>query len=158
MGIRSPFFRFALAMPLAILVIVAAVFYPLYQEAEENIRQEVHAAIEQEILALDDQLHALGLAGLIDELQERSASPLDPDAVYCLTDAQNKVLAGNLPAWPAGLSAQDEVWFRVRDADGHNIEGKVFVLFGGEHLLVGRRSPQCRWSRCCWSQGPWART
>ena len=158
MGIRSPFFRFALAMPLAIVLIVAAVFYPLYREAEENIRQEVHAAIEQEILALDDQLHALGLAGLIDELQERSVSPLDPDAVYCLTDAQNKVLAGNLAAWPAGLSAQDEVWFRVRDTEGRNIEGKVFVLYGGEHLLVGRRSPlapfrESMTARLWWSGG-----
>jgi signal transduction histidine kinase len=141
MGIRSPFFRFALAMPLAILLIVAAVFYPLYREAEDHIRQEVHAAIEQEIMALDDQLHALGLAGLVDELQERSASPLDPDAVYCLTDANNRLLAGNLPAWPEGLSPLDEAWFRVRDAGGHSIEGKVFVLFGGERLLVGRRSP-----------------
>jgi signal transduction histidine kinase len=141
MGIRSPFFRFALAMPLVLGAIVAAVFYPLYRQAEEHIRQEVHAAIEQEILALDDHLHEKGLAGLVDELQERSASPLDPDAVYCLADPQDRVLAGNLEAWPTGLAPQDDAWFRVRDADGHSIEGKVFVLFGGERLLVGRRSP-----------------
>lgn len=141
MGIRSPFFRLALAMPLAIGAIVAAVFYPLYRQAEEHIRQEVHAAIEQEILALDDNLHEKGLAGLVEELQERSASPLDPDAVYCLAAPDGRLLAGNLPAWPAGLAPQDEAWFRVRDADGANLEGKVFVLFGGERLLVGRRSP-----------------
>jgi len=141
MGIRSPFFRFALAMPLAILAIVAVVFYPLYRQAEEHIREEVHAAIEQEILALDNQLHDQGLAGLVEELKERSASPLDPDAVYCLADAGGHLLAGNLPAWPAGLPPQDEAWFRLKDAGGHSIEGKVFVLFGGERLLVGRRSP-----------------
>lgn len=128
-------------MPLVIGAILAGVFYPLYRQAEEHIRQEVHAAIEQEILALDDNLHEKGLAGLVAELAERSASPLDPDAVYCLTDPENRILAGNLPAWPAGLAPKDDAWFRVQDGSGHNLEGKVFVLFGGERLLVGRRSP-----------------
>ncbi|MBL8448079.1 MAG: HAMP domain-containing histidine kinase [Zoogloeaceae bacterium] len=128
-------------MPVVIGAILAAVFYPLYRQAEEHIRQEVHAAIELEILSLDDHLHEKGLAGLVEELGERVASPVDPDAVYCLADTQDRVLAGNLPAWPAGLTRQDEAWFRIKDAAGHNIEGKIFVLYGGERLLVGRRSP-----------------
>ncbi|MBL8439080.1 MAG: HAMP domain-containing protein [Zoogloeaceae bacterium] len=128
-------------MPVVIGAILAAVFYPLYRQAEEHIRQEVHAAIELEILSLDDHLHEKGLAGLVEELGDRVASPVDPDAVYGLADPQDRILAGNLSAWPAGLTHQDEAWFRIKDAAGHNIEGKIFVLYGGERLLVGRRSP-----------------
>lgn len=64
-GLKSPFVRFALLMPLVIVGIVGAVFYPLYQKAEAHIRDEVHAAIEQEILALDDHLHDRGWGDLV---------------------------------------------------------------------------------------------
>lgn len=139
--IKSPFVRFAFATPLVIACIVGAVFFPLYREAEGDIRDAVHAAIEQEILALEDDVHDQGLEALVAELDRRIASPIDPDAVYLLTAADGRVMAGNLPAWPAALPARDEVWFRIRDDGGHNVEGKVFILFGGERLLVGRRSP-----------------
>ncbi|QID17828.1 HAMP domain-containing protein [Nitrogeniibacter mangrovi] len=139
--LRSPFQRFALALPLTVSCIVALVFLPLYREAETLIRTEVHAAIEQELLTLDAHLHARGMAALVQELDDRAAAPLDADAVYRLEAADGTRLAGNLSAWPAGLDARDDTWFRVVGADGQFIEGKVFVLFGGQRLLVGRRSP-----------------
>lgn len=140
-GLKSPFVRFALLMPVVIVGIVGAVFYPLYQKAEAHIRDEVHAAIEQEILALDDHLHDRGWGDLVAELDRRAASPMDPDAVYALTDPGGRLLAGNLAAWPAKLPTRDDAWFRVDDGAGHYLEGKLFILFGGERLLVGRRSP-----------------
>ncbi|MDY0013982.1 MAG: HAMP domain-containing sensor histidine kinase [Rhodocyclaceae bacterium] len=154
--LASPFLRFALLMPLVMGCIVAAVFWPLYQEAEEHIRNEVHAAIEQEILALDGHLHDKGLDGLTAELSARAASPMDPDAIYALAAPDGHLLAGNLAAWPGGLPSQDDAWFRIRDEGGHYLEGKLFLLFGGERLLVGRRSPlagfrQAMGERLWWS-------
>lgn len=139
--LRSPFQRFAIALPVFVALIVALVFYPLYREAESLIREGVHAAIEQELLSLDDHLHDRGMAALAREIDERVASPVDPDAVYLLEGADRQRLAGNLEHWPAELAVADDTWFLVRDEAGHNIEGKVFVLFGGERMLVGRRSP-----------------
>ena len=137
----SPFYRFAIALPLAVACIVAAVFYPLLREAEDHIRGEVRAAIEQEILALDARFHDHGLEALRLEVQARTRSSEDEDGIYLLLGRDGKRLAGNLPDWPEGIPAGDENWFRLRDRGGHYIEGEVFVLFGGERLLVGRRSP-----------------
>jgi signal transduction histidine kinase len=137
----SPFVRFALLLPLVTACIVGALFYPLYREAEGHIRDGVHAAIEQEILALDSHFHEGGLEALAAEINQRLASPIDPDAVYLLADAGGSPVAGNLEAWPGEVPVQDDVWFRVRDAQGRNLEGKVFLLFSDQRLLVGRRSP-----------------
>ncbi|HMV52398.1 MAG TPA: HAMP domain-containing sensor histidine kinase [Rhodocyclaceae bacterium] len=152
----SPFIRFAVAMPLVIACIVAGVFYPLYREAEKHIRDEVHAAIEQEIFALDDHFHDLGIEALSKEIGDRVASPIDPDAVYLLMDRNGQVVAGNLRTWPDGVPTQDDTWFRVQGEDQRYIEGKVFVLYGEQRLLVGRRSPlaafrQSMTRRLAWS-------
>ena len=137
----SPFYRFAIALPLAVACIVGAVFYPLLRDAERHIRAEVRAAIEQEILALDARFHDHGLEALRREVDARIRSAVDADAIYLLLGGDGTRLAGNLAAWPEGAPASDAKWFRLKDAGGHYIEGEVFVLFGGERLLVGRRSP-----------------
>ncbi|ANQ83545.1 putative two component sensor kinase [Azoarcus olearius] len=137
----SPFHRFAVALPAAIALIVGALFYPLFIEAEAHIREEVQAAIEFEIAGLEAHFHERGLAGLRDALQRRIEISPDRAAVYLLADRDGRALAGNLSQWPAGVSANDEAWFHVAEADGETLEGRVFILFGGERLLVGRRSP-----------------
>lgn len=137
----SPFHRFAVVLPAAIALIVAALFYPLFREAEGHIRDEVRAAIALEITGLEEHFHERGLAGLRDTLQRRIDASADRDAVYLLTDRDGKPIVGNLPDWPAGVKVIDESWFHVREPDGSTLEGQVFLLFGGDRLLVGRHSP-----------------
>lgn len=137
----SPFHRFAVTLPAAIALIVGALFYPLFREAEGNIRHEVRAAITMEINGLDEHFHERGLKGLRDALQRRLDEAADLDAVYLLTDRDGRPVVGNLAEWPAGVAASDEVWFSVREADGSTLEGQVFMLYGGDRLLVGRHSP-----------------
>ena len=132
----SPFYRFAIALPLAVACIVAAVFYPLLREAEDHIRGEVRAAIEQEILALDARFHDHGLEALRLEVQARTRSSEDEDGIYLLLGRDGKRLAGNLPDWPEGIPAGDENWFRLRDRGGHYIEEK---------------SSCCSAASACWS-------
>lgn len=138
---KSPFFRFAVVVPLVVASIVAALFLPLFWEAEHLLRGAVLAAVRQEMNGLEEHFHEQGSSGLQRVLQARVANPIDPDAVYLLVARDGRVLAGNLPGWPAGAPTQDDSVFRVRLADGANVEGQVFELFGGERLLVGRRSP-----------------
>lgn len=137
----SPFHRFAIALPTAIALIVGALFYPLFREAEGHIRNEVRAAIALEINGLDEHFHERGLAGLRDALQRRVDAAADRDAVYLLTERDGRVVVGNLAGWPDGVPVVDEAWFHVGAADGSTLEGQVFVLFGGDRLLVGRHSP-----------------
>lgn len=137
----SPFHRFAIALPTAIALIVGVLFYPLFREADGHIRDEVRAAIALEINGLDEHFHERGLAGLRDALQRRVDAAADRDAVYLLTDREGRSVVGNLAGWPDGVPVVDEAWFHVGAADGSTLEGQVFVLFGGDRLLVGRHSP-----------------
>lgn len=139
--LASPFHRFAIALPAAIALIVGALFYPLFIEAEGHIRDEVRAAIEFEIAGLEAHFHERGLTGLREALQRRIDISPDHAAVYLLVDRNGQPIVGNLPQWPAGVASNDEDWFHVGEADGTTLEGRVFILFGGERLLVGRRSP-----------------
>lgn len=138
---NSPFHRFAVILPATIALIVAALFYPLFREAEGHIRDEVRAAIALEIGGLDEHFHERGLAGLRDVLQRRIDASADQDAVYLLTDRDGNPLIGNLLEWPAGVRVVDESWFHVREPGGGVLEGQVFLLYGGDRLLVGRHSP-----------------
>ncbi|BAL25722.1 cell wall metabolism sensor histidine kinase WalK [Azoarcus sp. KH32C] len=139
--LNSPFHRFAVVLPAAIALIVGALFYPLFREAEGHIRDEVRAAIALEISGLEEHYHERGLPGLREVLQRRIDAAADQDAVYLLTDRDGKPVIGNLPEWPAGARVADESWFHVREADGSILEGQVFLLYGGDRLLVGRHSP-----------------
>jgi hypothetical protein len=64
--------------------------------------------------------------------------------VYLMTDADGEPLAGNITAWPAGVSARSG-WLSFRlDAnvkgklETHPAFGMVFTIPGGYRLLVGR--------------------
>ena len=105
---NSPFHRFAVVLPLAIALIVAVLFYPLFREAEGHIRDEVRAAITLEISGLEEHFHERGLAGLRETLQRRIETSPDRDAVYLLTDRDGSPVLGNLAEWPAGVKAVDE--------------------------------------------------
>jgi signal transduction histidine kinase len=138
---RSAFFRFAVLLPLLISVVAGLIFLPVYYEAVQHIRNEVHAAIERESWDLEVEFHEGGIEGLIAKIEERTERDLDPRTIYLLIDAGEQVLAGNLQLWPPLAKRLDRAWVVFRTDDGEHAEGQVFQLFGGRTLLVGRRSP-----------------
>ena len=98
---RSAFFRFAVALPLLIGAVAALLLVPIYREAVEHIQGQVRAAIERDSWDLEVEFHEHGIEGLIARIAERTERELDPGDLYLLLDAQDRVLAGNLPQWPA---------------------------------------------------------
>ena len=108
----SPFYRFAIALPLAVACIVGAVFYPLLRDAERHIRAEVRAAIEQEILALDARFHDHGLEALRREVDARIRSAVDADAIYLLLGGDGTRLAAG------GLADHGFAALAELDSDG----------------------------------------
>lgn len=138
---RSPFFRFAALLPVGIALIIAVLFIPIYNEARDDIRQQVAGAIRLEIVTLEEGFHEGGLPALIDVIERRVAAPVDNDAVYLLTNAEGQKIAGNIDAWPDDVPPLDDSDFVSRETDGHTLTGHVFVLYDGIRLLVARRSP-----------------
>ncbi|MFA9441385.1 ATP-binding protein [Uliginosibacterium sp. sgz301328] len=138
---RSPFFRFAAVLPVCIAIIIALLFVPIYQEARDDIRQQVASAIRLEIVNLEEDFHEGGMAALVDVIERRVAAPVDRDAVYYLADANGGKITGNIDAWPDDVRPIDDSEFRARESDGHTLTGHVFVLYDGVRLLVARRSP-----------------
>ncbi len=152
---RSAFFGFVVALPLVLGAISGLLLWPIYREAVEHIREQVHAAIERDSWDLEVEFHENGIDGLVAAIEQRQARELDPNTVYLLVDARQDVLAGSLSRWPEGVVAADRAWVEFRSEHGEPIEGQVFQLFGERTLLVGRRSPLVRFDRSLALQLGW---
>ncbi|HSN73426.1 MAG TPA: HAMP domain-containing protein, partial [Steroidobacteraceae bacterium] len=138
---NSPFFRFALGLPLGIAVLLGLALVPVYQEALRGVERELRIAIDAEILRLEQQFRDRGIFGLRAAIRERIANPLDADAVYLLADVRGRPIEGNVAGWPE-VEPVDGAWVRFRDTrSGELIQGKVFRVGAFERLFVGRRSP-----------------
>ncbi len=152
---RSAFFRFAVALPLLLAALSGLLLWPIYREAVDHIRAQVHAAIERDSWDLEVEFHENGIDGLISAIEQRQARQLDPSTVYLLIDASGIVLAGSLARWPAGVARQDRAWAEFRTDQGEQAEVQVFQLFGQRWMLVGRRSPLASFDRSLALQLAW---
>jgi signal transduction histidine kinase len=126
---------------LAAAAVLALALWPVYRESVDDLDKQVREAIAEEIQGLDEHYHEKGVEALVETIELRVRAPADPDAVYLLTDADGKVLAGNLKSWPIGVPQREHPWFSVPQPDGLELEGRVFELYDDRVLLVGRRSP-----------------
>jgi signal transduction histidine kinase len=152
---RSAFFRFAVALPLLLAALSGVLLWPIYREAVDHIREQVHAAIERDSWDLEVEFHEHGIDGLIGAIEQRLARQLDPRTLYLLIDADGKLLAGSMAQWPASVARRDRVWAEFTADDGEHAEGQVFGLFGQRWLLVGRRSPLASFDRSLALQLGW---
>ena len=58
------------------------------------------AVIRADIQAIEDELRYRGVPGAVEVIDERLGQVADGSAVYLLTDAAFKPVAGNLQGWP----------------------------------------------------------
>jgi signal transduction histidine kinase len=152
---RSAFFGFVVALPMVLGAITGLLLWPIYREAVEHIREQVHAAIERDSWDLEVEFHENGIDGLVAAIEQRLSRELDPNTVYLLVDARQSVLAGSLSRWPEGVIAADRAWVEFHSEHGELIEGQVYQLFGERTLLVGRRSPLVSFDRSLALQLGW---
>jgi signal transduction histidine kinase len=138
---RSPLVRLAGQLPLFMALILVAVLVPTYFEAVDYIKAQVQSAVEEEILGLSQSYEEQGLVGLVASIRTRVQAPIDPSAVYLLTDRTGRPLVGSLTAWPDGVPTRNQAQFSVPESSGSILEGRVFELPDGRRLLVARRSP-----------------
>ena len=123
---------------LSSLLVLAFVYWSTTRVIEAEVRQVVQA----EIAGLSENYTTMGILGLVQAIDRRVRDIDQRDAIYLLTDAQGRMLAGNIANWPpnvvpgTGWIALD--LFRADTNKHSELSAATFLLPGGERLLVGR--------------------
>ena len=140
---RTSTFRLALFYFGLFAVSVLAVLGLIYYHTVVYANQQTEETIDAEITGLAEQYKQRGLSGLITVIAERSDPGRGSSMLYLLTDARQRVLAGNLSGWPDATVGPDG-WMRFTldpaepNTRRHTAQATSFLLAGGYQLLVGR--------------------
>lgn len=137
--LRTSTFRLTLAYVGLFGVSVLALLAFIYWQTAQSISRQVDDTVTAEVDALTQHYRLEGLPGLIDLIGERTGPRNLNGALYLLTDAAYRPLAGNLAAWPAAADARGR-WLVFPIAGDEAAFGRAQAtdLAGGHHLLVGR--------------------
>ncbi len=137
---RSAGFRFGAiyALLLALSAIALAIF--LWWATAGLLDRETEAAIYADAQDLAARWTAGGLPALASTIDDRLAQNVDDDAIYLLVDANMRRIAGNLAAWPPGVTQPDAAYELQLQRAGMRSMAHVrrYDLPGGFHLLIGR--------------------
>ncbi len=106
------------------------------------LRGEVNRVITAEIYSLSRDYNSGGLRELVYTLQTRKDSWGRTGAVYLLSDAGLRKIAGNLDAWPRDIEprSQVEVRFRISTAGEektHPVSARIEPVPGVGWIMVG---------------------
>ena len=114
----------------------------LYVTANTIIENETRSVVNAELSGLADDYRTLGVLGLARAIESRLEDAQRRDAVYLLTDAQGRAIAGNLGGWPPTIEPGGGwVELELIRTDRNRsvpISAASFQLVRGERLLVGR--------------------
>ena len=142
--LRSSTFRLALIAIAVFGAVVIGLFTYVYQSTAAYILGGSDRAIEAERTALLKAYDGAGRDGLVEAIRQHVADGRLADGFYLLTDPSDKPVAGNLDAWPPGLSDEGErgdVRSETRvpgsSGEGFLLRAKSQRLPDGSHLLVG---------------------
>jgi signal transduction histidine kinase len=102
--------------------------------------RQTDAAINADSQGLAERFAEGGIPALVDTIDQRLAANVDDDAIYLLVDPAFHRIAGNLEAWPRGVT-MDNDWFEL-PIERAGLKGLArvhhFDVQGGFHLLIGR--------------------
>jgi signal transduction histidine kinase len=125
------------AFGVAALILFAAPLWYAWKETIEDGRAEILNADAQRLTEVFRRSGPEGLAAFI---RERVGLQIAGERILLLTDGQFRALAGNVPAWPAGIPLKTGTDTLILNLDGHATRAMLVhsTLDGGYHLLVGR--------------------
>jgi signal transduction histidine kinase len=131
-----------LAAGYVLLGIIALVLFALplgyaWRAADNDTRLQI---LSEDSQRLGEVFNRKGPAGLVDFINERVGLQIAGERILLLTDAAEKPLAGNLPAWPAGVPEEPGSYTTPIVLDHHPTMVTLVrtELPGGYKLLVGR--------------------
>ncbi len=114
----------------------------VYWSTTAAVSRQIETTIDAELRGLAEQFRQRGVIGLSQAIERRSTQNAEDRALYLLTDAEFRPLAGNLDRWPDG-EPDAEGWVTFRMANPSTSRGfdfgraRTFDLGGRFHLLVG---------------------
>ncbi len=97
---RSAGFRFGVVYALLLAISATALALFLWWATAGLLDRQTEAAINADAQGLSERWADGGLPALVVTIEDRLAQNIDDDAIYLLTDANMKRLAGNLASWP----------------------------------------------------------
>ncbi|APH55927.1 Two component system histidine kinase [Granulibacter bethesdensis] len=122
----------------AISALALAVF--LWWTTAGLLNRQTETAILTDAQGLAERWNDGGLPALVQGIQERLSENLDDDAIYLLTDPEQRRIAGNLAHWPSQMNTTN-TWFELsiqRAGTKSLARIRRFDLPSGFHLLIGR--------------------
>ncbi|MCA1985446.1 MAG: HAMP domain-containing histidine kinase [Desulfovibrio sp.] len=139
--LRSSTFRLAMLFLCVFGASAVLLLYFIYWTTAGFMERQTVATISAEIQGLRDRYELLGLAGLIQVINERTADKENRDSLYLLAKPDYSPLAGNLDQWPE-VELTESGWLtftleRPRRRPEMAM-ARHFLLTGNFHLLVGR--------------------
>jgi signal transduction histidine kinase len=134
--------RLALLFAALFGVAVAAFASVLWWGSAGALDRQTDSAIAADAASLRVRAAQQGALSLVPAIAERIELDFASLNIYLLTDAEGRVLAGNVPAWPQAMPREGG-WQTVpvlRDGGDWQTEARVLhlPLADGAHLLVGR--------------------
>lgn len=136
---RSAGLRFALLYAGLFGFSACALVFFLWWDTAAALDREVDETIRADFENLSAHYQEGGIFALIEKINQRISENVEDDAIYLLTDASGRLLAGNLDHWPPGLRTAEGAEIPiVRDNIRSLARVYRYDLEGGYHLLVGR--------------------
>jgi len=138
--IRSASLKLAAVYGLLFAASAVALVVFLWFTTTRVLDRQVEAAIRADAQGLSEQWVEGGVPALVLTIQERLAENVDDDAIYLLSDALQRRIAGNLEGWPAIVSEPSQIYELQVTRAGVRSQAAVlrYDLPGGFRLLVGR--------------------
>ncbi len=140
--LRTQAYRIVLVYVAVFAVSVTALIAFTYWNTKRALDAQTDQIIEAEITGLSEQYQQLGLRGLAEVVESRSAH--GGQGLYLLANSLKRPIVGNLDAWPANMEHPDnfvEFDYQRRvenELETRRARGRVFQLAGGFNLLVAQ--------------------
>src|SRR6201982_4235956 len=102
--VRTHAFRLAAFYFLVFAASVLGVLFFVYWTSADFVERQTEATLDAEITGLAEQYNQRGLSGLVQIVAARSVGDRGDGMLYLVTAPDGQPLAGNIAAWPMGLS------------------------------------------------------
>jgi signal transduction histidine kinase len=140
--LRTQAFRIVLVYVVLFALSVTALLAFTYWNTRRTLDGQTDQIVEAELTGLAEQYQHFGLRGLAESVRNRTTH--GGQALYLLTDAARRPLAGNLEPWPEAMATTGNVveFDYERPVDGkletRRARGRMLPVTGGFVLLVAQ--------------------
>jgi signal transduction histidine kinase len=140
--LRTQAFRIVLVYVVLFALSVTALLAFTYWNTRRTLDGQTDQIVEAELTGLAEQYQHFGLRGLAQSVRNRATH--GGQALYLLTDAARRPLAGNLDSWPQTMAAAANIveFDYERPVDGkletRRARGRMLPVTGGLVLLVAQ--------------------